>query len=135
MIINEDTKAMAQAVVDYIESHPDKHEQASWFGKKFTGPDGEEDNMGFAYEQTVSPTACGTTMCVAGTALWLDAGMPDKIVIPTFPDELAAPLLGLNEEEAYALFFNMDESRALDMLRALANGDEHKFWSFAEEEE
>jgi hypothetical protein len=135
MIINETTKANAQAVLDYIEQHPEKHDQGNWFGENVTMNDGETGNLSYGYGEEIDPNVCGTTMCIAGTALWLKAGMPNKIVIPDFPDQEAAPWLGLeSEEETHALFYNMDENAAVNMLRGMANGDEHKFWEFAEYE-
>lgn len=46
----EQQAALGRRVLDYIAAHPEQHDQTS-FGEK---------------------TACGTTMCIAGTACFLD---------------------------------------------------------------
>ena len=94
----------AYGTLDFIEAHPDKHDQGSWVDRPdrrwLEGPANLDNAL----------AECGTTACYAGWALLL-AGR--KIGEWTTPDALgsamvpleAARLLGLDSEEIYPLFF------------------------------
>lgn len=105
----EATRARAQAVLDYIVMHPEQHSQETWC------------------TDFENPTSCGTTMCIAGTTLFLED--PRMLVSrhhrgnATY-SEAASDLLGLNEEEGDAIFYDMNNQRALDKLIKVANGKE-----------
>lgn len=115
-------QALAQQVLDYIEAHPEEHDQMTW-GKQ---------------------TACGTSMCIAGTAAFLagvakfvqydnkdvpeveaiiklDANLIDSKESDPFV-KVGADLLGLDIADADRLFFCWDEEKAKEALRYVANG-------------
>lgn len=81
---------------------------------------------------------CGTVMCVAGWATQLTCGLKESDVDPEFLtpangrgfSEHAAEVLGLDDQEAHALFFgSWDEvhhtpSAAAEFLRVIGSGAE-----------
>lgn len=105
----------ARKVVEYIEAHPDEHEQATFAKRAING--------------------CGTTACIAGHALllsgeydltaeWDFAGEFDFIQKSTgeivVASDHAQALLGVDEVQQETLFFTLqDEDEALDFLREL----------------
>lgn len=123
MQVTEQTKAMAQAVVDYHLKYPGRHEQASWIG----GPS-------YRYKMTVTEqNLCDTTMCAAGTAVFVEQGIEglnrciDVNACGIWESE-GARILGLTtDEEIQALFYDVSNEEAMDGLRAIAAGDEDKF--------
>lgn len=116
MISTPGTRERAQVIYDYLVAHPEEHSQQN-YGKK---------------------TACGTTMCIAGNAIitfrpdlveWemLDSGV--KVLKGWFDaegdiDNIAGELLGLGLEEQHELFYEMDNERALEQLKRVANGQD-----------
>lgn len=97
----------AKRVLNYLLGHPKRHEQ---------------DNFG-------EVTRCGTTMCIAGTAVsldpdtevfWDEDGMMETGVLVGGKlvdiDARAAELLGLDEGDASRLFYTIDNEDALDQL-------------------
>lgn len=117
MQVTEATKAMAQKIVDYFLIYPERHEQADFVGKSAV-----------LNEKTV----CNTTMCIAGSAVFLGdgiKGLNDCILGVREFDERGAELLGLNDCEATALFYTMENDMAIDAVHAIAQGDEKKFWN------
>lgn len=115
MLSTPEIRAHAQEVLDYIIEHPEQHSQESWFVSK---------------DETLPPEpgTCGTTMCIAGTSIFLKYG-ENCIRNPSrsaFSQD-AADNLGLTSSEAGCLFYTFDDARALDALTAVANGDEKKF--------
>lgn len=116
-----ETRAHAQAVLDYIEEHPEKHDQSNWV---------------MNYESGLSENMCGTTMCVAGTSVYLTDGFDGLVHHHIYGgwSDAAAKNLGLSIDESLALFFMMDNQNAVEMLRAVADGNSEKFWELAEEE-
>ena len=138
MIVTEETKAQAQAALDYIHAHPEKHAQNHWVGinKGNAITYFWMDNLNVTEENL-----CGTTMCVAGTLVYLNEGVDglnrlhhntmgvvdENDVVVNGWIVTGAKYLGLTSQEAYSLFFEMDEAKAVDMLTAIANGDEVKF--------
>lgn len=111
---------------DIIRDNPEQHDQSTF----------EDD-------------ACGTTRCVAGWAIYLEAGAPlftsDPGVCLTpevkaleerlglvrggFEDDLdmvpviAQKLLGLNDQQAHQLFYRMNNRRALELVERYAEGE------------
>jgi hypothetical protein len=124
-----DTRAVAQRALDYIAEHPKQHRQANWVGVDgvYAGWSGIGDfNM------------CDTTMCIAGTVVYNEEGF-DGIKRMLRRDihsdwiGVGAAYLGLDRGEAEAIFIYQDEEKVINQLRAIAEGDETKFWEFSEE--
>lgn len=115
-----ETRKTAQDIVDYIEAHPDQHEQTTFWSAQGVRPEGASDNI------------CDTTMCIAGTAVLLTEGLGTMIELRDggSADEWEAKgahALGLDEHEALRLFYTMDNDAAVEAVRAVANGDQVKF--------
>jgi hypothetical protein len=129
MIINEQTKSLARDVVDYIEAHPESHEQAVIWGVVDYDEEFDSTNICDINDNDVPDNICGTVMCIAGTAAFIHGGIETlaEIALNGNWEERAGELLGLNFSEASILFYTMDESKALDATRALADGNEDKF--------
>ncbi|MGA5467153.1 hypothetical protein [Mycobacterium sp. NPDC050041] len=98
---------LARKVLEHLEAHPDEHDQRH-----------------FGYR-----TPCGTTLCIAGTALmlngdpihWSDQGYLTNGPGTSAADELdvrAAAVLGLSRIQAAELFYEAENRPALAMLRA-----------------
>lgn len=115
MEINEQTQARAQAAFDFLSQNPKNHNQ-QWYISGATDVPLTEENL------------CGTTMCVAGTVEWQAHGY-----VTDFAFSAGAMLLGLKYNEAENLFYASNNDEALDMLSAIANGDESKFYALARE--
>ena len=99
----------ARKVLEHLIAHPDEHRQTS-----------------YGYR-----TACGTTACIAGTAVlfdpdtavyWCSDGMMSGDVRvggqDMDVDDRAAQLLGFNDYDANRLFYCMNDELALDQLAA-----------------
>jgi len=108
---------LADTVIGVIETHPETHNQHDW-----------------GYE-----TACGTTMCVAGHAAvlsgaklnYFDFGNERKAYECTLPDgtitgidRYAQEMLGLTDEQADNLFYNMNNDLDVikNIFKDIANG-------------
>jgi hypothetical protein len=134
MRVTEQTKAEAQNILDYLESFPAVHDQRVWAGvagdEDFPAPD--VDNIVIEPDKNY----CNTTMCIAGAQRWLAQG-PHGLNEFSFNEfaaqQKAADALGLDYGESQSLFYVMDNVYALDMLRAVASGDEEKFKAIREE--
>lgn len=104
----EETRARAQGVLDYIHAHPETHNQSS-------------------------TSMCGTYMCIAGTAAWLEWGMRAEDIVygnwdKSGMSEVCGPLLGLDLDEAEDLFFDtMDEEAAVQKLKHIVVGETWEF--------
>lgn len=95
---------LAREILEQIEAHPEMHDQ----------------------EFVERETACGTTRCIAGWALYLRGWGPMKT------EQAAAELLGITCDradsqswlgtDADALFYEFDNDRAVRKLRAFAEG-------------
>lgn len=104
------TRAHAQDILDYISEHPDEHDQNNWV-------------TGTIPEDATPETGCGTTMCVAGTSIFLKHG-PAMLNDPIdLYSTLAGVELGLNAVEKEALFYSMSNAQAVEALEAIAAGD------------
>jgi hypothetical protein len=108
----EKYKVRAQAVYNFLNAFPEKHDQDS-------------------FVEGVTTNLCGTTMCIAGTAVFLDGGV--KALTETLEgdrpdfDVQARELLGLTRDESRALFYTYDNENALKALKALIKGNKEKF--------
>lgn len=122
MRVTDESKALAQGILDYIISHPSRHNQADFID--MPGKYSELLQTGITEENI-----CDTTMCIAGTAVYLTEGVEgvNRCKTDNSWESTAAPLLGLSWEEGQHLFFTMDNSIAVDMVVAIASGDEEKF--------
>lgn len=116
-----ETRATARATLDYIAANPEKHKQADFY--MVHGDDGMPQ---FGDRNLTEQTWCNTTMCVAGTAVFVDGGLEALRNCEDFDTE-GADLLGLDFYEGSKLFYVMDESAAVAMMEAVAEGDEARF--------
>lgn len=120
MHVTEETKALAQKIQDYFILYPERHRQDEWVAVE-----------GATSCLVTDENICNTTMCVAGTAVFLNGGMQAMNDCQAFYgssfSETAQELLGLTYEEADRLFYCMDNQAAKDAVAAIAAGDEKKF--------
>lgn len=98
-----ESQKLAKSVYRYIKAHPEQHDQTAWCEP------GENE--------------CDTTMCIAGTAIYLaegvegleyhrkNGGWSDK----------ARHLLGLSYKEELRLFYELDNEEALRQLLEIAS--------------
>jgi hypothetical protein len=115
MISTPETRKVAQDALDYIIANPEQHSQHTWCS----------DNPTLLPEST---NMCGTTMCIAGTVAYVTGGVRALVEGYYYGFlNLAEGLLGLNSEESNSIFYNMNDSSAIDQLNAIAQGDEVKF--------
>lgn len=104
----------AKDVYDYLIKHPERHRQSDWV---MTG--------GVVGTIAGDISLCNTTMCAAGTSVFLKQG-PAALIEAYQEDgvgELAQSNLGLTTLEAEDLFFNMNEEDVLERLREIAYPD------------
>lgn len=121
MKVTAETKAIAQRAYDFIIVNPHRHEQRNWIS------DPRRDAFADSLLDRPELQHCGTTMCVAGTVDTLLNGCVTHKV-----EAHAREALGLSERESLSLFFCFDNDLALDMLGAIAQGDEDKFHALAD---
>lgn len=98
----------ARKVLEHLIAHPEEHRQAHYGDR----------------------TACGTTACIAGTAIMMDPnctiqwainGLMAPPLIHGFEVDMdmhAAKLLGLTPNDATQLFYEWNNQRALKKLQA-----------------
>jgi hypothetical protein len=134
---------MAANVLRSIVSHPDEHNQNSWFDFSHGLNMSERKTIEFTLQDALDENEealCGTTACAAGWAVMHDgwtvkngiaAGLdsePLTVVIskgdqtlrdPDF-DEMGADLLGLSSREANLLFLIADDTEAVAALYVMA---------------
>lgn len=116
----------AQEVLDYLEAHPERHDQSLWTTQSLS-------EVGAKPARDLK--VCDTTMCVAGTVVFLEALANDTSIADVldvdpngyFNEERSyarkgAELLGLNDEDAWQLFYNKTDEQAVEDLRRLAAG-------------
>jgi len=118
-----ETRARADAVVEYIKAHPERHNQSNWaeildeqIEDMIDEPGGNVNDI----------PMCKTTMCVAGTAAWQKHG--NVIFTQNWQDrhdwmKEGMALLGLSYAEANYLFYDTDNEEALDIVEGLAVGE------------
>lgn len=104
MYSTEETRAHAQEVLDYLLGHPEEHNQGGFFSYA---------------------NHCGTSMCIAGCSSYI-SNEQDVVLTNWVTDHAgkAQKSLGLNRVEAQALFFEMNEARALSKLVNITHGKE-----------
>jgi hypothetical protein len=113
-------------ILDFIDNSPIEHEQSSWFWNRDTG----SDDPDVLKQQNV----CGTTMCIAGTQRWLEAGVDGLLELTKSPGQeearqKAGTALGLDIDEYKWLFLSAATSTARKALEAIAEGDSKQFKS------
>jgi len=121
MKVTEETKATAQQMLNYWAKY-NRHEQSDWVGSltpRIT-------------VETNGDKVCHTTMCAAGTAVFLTSTNTEfRKFAKVFDDDawqaLGAERLGLNEDEAIALFYDMNEDEVKVAVQAIAVGSEAAF--------
>lgn len=69
------------------------------------------------YRRHTTPDKCGTTRCIAGWAQYVHEGIVNSDV-----EAKAALFLGLDGEDSEALFFTMEEDKAVAALCYVADG-------------
>lgn len=114
METTEQTRALAQDILDYIGKYPERHEQSSWL----------EINDSSDPRAVTEGNLCNTTMCIAGTAVFLSRALEDFRDFEGDWQDEGARLLGLECEESDALFYYAGNKESVDMVRALADGDQ-----------
>ena len=115
MKVTPETQAHAQEILDYHMMNPGLHDQDSWFETP--------DNKGRVTEENV----CGTTMCIAGTSVFLKEGIEGLNNAHGRYVEKGQSNLGLAYEEANDLFYDTTNEQSMDAVRAIAAGDPVKF--------
>lgn len=124
MIITKETKAVAQGVLNYFEKHPERHDQNSWFTIAVGDRRREDTNL------LSEDNLCNTTMCIAGTAVFLTSGIEE---FRTFQDDdnewfdAGSTLLGLSYDEADWLFYSASDETAKQAVEAIAGGSQEEF--------
>lgn len=142
-----ETRQNAQAVLDYLEKNPNQHRQNFFWAPK-DQPQTLTDEAQAEWisrldelKKPIEHNVCDTTMCIAGTAVFLNEGIPGLVscISAEYEDvsfiNKGADYLGLDDSEAQELFYTMSEQSALDALRAVAEGNEDKFWEVMENRE
>jgi hypothetical protein len=115
MKITPETQELAAEVFNFIQANPERHDQNIYFSKDNPNDDTAE---------------CGTSMCIAGTTLFLEYGIDNYVEALNFSghgfiSETAAPLLGLESKaESDALFHDYNNESALQTLKYIVTGDE-----------
>lgn len=129
MRVDKNSKKMAAKVLRYIETYPWMHNQSAFAA--VADEDGEDLDLDEAVVST-DPNVCNTTMCIAGTVRYFTHGVKGLKDFDASNDEMAVheagEALGLEYEEYEALFYTFDNQKALNLLRAVRDGDEDKFW-------
>jgi hypothetical protein len=119
------TRALAYEILAYWERF-NHHDQSTWVG--------DEDKVKIRTETLstgVDVNVCSTTMCAAGTAVFLST-TPEafkQFVKVSGGNEWEAAggrLLGLDHEEAYKVFYAGNKS-AKRLMKAIASGSQEKF--------
>lgn len=110
-------RKMAKRVLGYIKAFPEKHNQNSWVSSPAS--------------VRATKSVCNTTLCAAGTAVFLHDGVQSIINSLDLNSgfklpERARELLGLTPNEADALFYSNNKS-ARRLLKAIAKGNQKKF--------
>jgi hypothetical protein len=124
MKVTNDSMSNAGAIVAWHVLHPGHHEQESVISK-----DGYESLDEIDFKSLKDGNICGTTMCIAGTAVYLAEGA--KALKRAMKNDTwvadGAEALGLDVHEAYKLFHVMDNEVAMRATAAIAVGDEKEF--------
>lgn len=108
----------AWAVLDYIRTHPEHHDQADFFALSLYDPRRElSDRMQDVFTDAAGTlNSCGTTACFAG---WVALLGGHRLNMYGFNEHrrhaqsIATELLGIDDEQADLLFF---QAQSLDAL-------------------
>lgn len=147
MKITDETKAMAQAIINYWD-FTGKQEQSDWVTledeyEDVVNPEDFPDD--FIVHKVVSSgqdvKICNSTMCAAGTAVFLNTKDDRefmKIVLDNqgrddYYETRGAELLGLDPYEAARLFYS-DNATARVLMQAIADGDANTFKNYEDYE-
>lgn len=128
-----------QEVLDYLLAHPEKHCQRylarAWDKlKAYLGSGALDAELRVVEKAYPQANVCGTTMCIAGTAMFLQGRLElsnegyeriDGVQLSGRERWIAegAKALGLTYDQARSLFMEMDNDKALHMLKEYANGE------------
>jgi len=130
MQVTDETKSLAQEIVDYFHTYPERHEQDTWVFLH----DGKDDEVYLPVEEYLTEAnVCNTTMCIAGSAVFLTRPLSEFKKFYSTPGEdydweiVGGRLLGLESNEAFWLFYDTNNATAIDAVTAIANGDVDKF--------
>lgn len=125
MKVTEDTKQLAKEILNYWKLF-NHHDQNMWVGE-------EEPVISKVKIGNAEVKVCNTTMCAAGTAVFLRVSKKEfkRLAMFHFSDdeewvERGRELLGLSTREAHSLFFS-DDATAKKLMKAIAKGDQEKF--------
>lgn len=99
----------ARVVLNIVKEFPQHHLQ-NFF-------EIEEIQRFGRYRRHTTPDKCGTTRCIAGWAQYVHEGIVDSSV-----EAKAALFLGLDGEDSEALFFTLNEAKAVAALGYVARG-------------
>lgn len=114
-----ETQAHAKEVYNFLTQNPHIHNQDAWV----------ESNSSVNPKQWVISTEknhCNTTMCIAGTSVYLREGVEGLAKFNTESDEKikdAQKYLGLSDTQRSRLFYTLNNEMSLELLKALADGD------------
>lgn len=101
----------ARVVLNIVREFPEHHLQ-NFFQI-------EEIQRFGRYRRHATTEKCGTTRCIAGWAQYVHEGIVDSHV-----EAKAAEYLGLNTGDSEALFFTLNEAKAVAALEYVARGEE-----------
>ena len=116
-------KEQAQGVLDYLRRFPQKHDQSNWFHVD-GGKDVEKAKVDF------EKNYCNTSMCVAGTVVFNNYGTFGLGVFEQdeeYAVREATRLLGITEDEAQTLFYDVDDTEAVIAVERIAQGKKNIF--------
>lgn len=127
MISDKKHRNLARQILNFIEDHPGLHNQ-QWFvngdleTQFYSWANDEDANIP---KHTTDLDVCGTTMCIAGSAVFIGSGVEafsDHIIGKSAWESSGARLLGLDYNESRALFFEFNNDRALRKLEKVKDG-------------
>lgn len=109
--MERNTELMLQ-VADFIESHPEQHDQKNWFVDKKGGL------VKYPTTTEIPEDRCGTTACVAGWAVVLSG------IRCTYWWDGGRDVLGITQDEANFLFScSLTTDQVLEALKLFAKGE------------
>jgi hypothetical protein len=131
--ITPETTEQARRVYTYIALNPKIFEMNSWFSVEGYEPNEHAE----AAVIDLSANVCNTTMCLAGTQVFLSGGKEalkrlaeediDMVADATEMNRAAAAF-GLSPDEGYDLFVNTNNEQAFEIISGLARGSAEEFY-------
>ena len=125
----------AKEILDFLVANPERHNQAEFFVLKDMPEDWSADDAyptnTFAVKHLTEDNMCKTTMCIAGSAVYVGHSAEEIRSVLEEGHSIdwvseGAKVLGLDIREAKVLFY-ADNRNALELLEAVAEGNEAKF--------